>query len=306
MQVHRSVEHLPVFRKAVLTIGTFDGVHTGHRKIIDALKEQGKSIDGETVIITFDPHPRKIVRPDENLHLLTTLEEKITLLESAGIDHLVIVPFTLSFAQQSAEDYLKHFLVERFHPHTIIIGYDHQFGKDRKGNFRFMEEEAATFGYSLIEIPVHVLSEIAVSSTKIRNAIFESAIDKANTLLGYKFFFDGEVIYGDQLGRKLGYPTANLKYNSSDKIKLGHGVYAVYVKVRGKHKKGMMSIGNRPTITGSDERIEVHIFDWDQDIYGETIQVHVKSFLRAQEKYNSLEELIEQLHKDKQNSLEIL
>lgn len=306
MQVHRDIDHLPTFTNAVITIGTFDGVHEGHQKILSALKNEAARVKGETVLITFHPHPRKIVQPDKPLQLLNTMQEKIALLEKAGIDHLAIVPFTTAFAEQTAEEYIRDFLIRKFNPATIIIGYDHRFGKDRSGDFHLMEEKAADFGYHLLEIPKHVLDEIGVSSTKIRNAILGSDIETANKLLGYHFFFEGTVIRGDQLGRKLGYPTANLQYNDKDKIHLGHGVYAVYVDVEGERKGGMLSIGNRPTLTKSDERIEVNIFDFDRDIYDKTIRVFVKKYLRGQEKYASLDDLIQQLHRDKENSLAAL
>src|SRR4051812_38759889 len=193
MQVHHDLQNLPRFRNSVITIGTFDGVHRGHQKIIQSLKEEAAHINGETVLITFHPHPRKIVNAATSLQLINTLDEKIELLSAYGLDHLVIVPFTESFAQQSAEDYIKNFLIEKFHPHTIIIGYDHRFGHDRQGNFRLLEQKATHFGYSLIEIPKHLLNEIAVSSTKIRTALHESQVEKANDLLGYPFFFSGLV-----------------------------------------------------------------------------------------------------------------
>lgn len=306
MQVHRHIGQLPAFTNAVITIGTFDGVHEGHRKIIRALKEEAERVKGETVLITFQPHPRHIVQPGMPLQLINTLEEKTELLAGAGLHHLVIVPFTEAFAEQTAEEYISDFLIENFHPTTIIIGYDHRFGKGRLGDYRLMEDKAAEYGYHLLEIPKHVLDEIGVSSTKIRQAILSSDIDTANKLLGYAFFFEGLVIRGDQLGRKLGYPTANLAYTNKDKIHLGHGVYAVYVEVEGQQKIGMMSIGNRPTLTKSDERIEVNIFDFDKDIYGKTIRVTVKKYLRGQEKYASLDELIQQLHRDRENSLRVL
>jgi riboflavin kinase / FMN adenylyltransferase len=306
MQVHQDIDQLPSFTNAVITIGTFDGVHEGHQKILQALKKEAARVKGETVLITFHPHPRKIVQPDKPLQLLNTMQEKIALLEKAGIDHLAIVPFTTAFAEQTAEEYIRDFLIRKFHPATIIIGYDHRFGKDRSGDYHLMEEKAADYGYHLLEIPKHVLDEIGVSSTKIRNAILGSDIETANKLLGYPFFFEGTVIRGDQLGRKLGYPTANLQYNDRDKIHLGHGVYAVYVDVEGERKGGMLSIGNRPTVTKSDERIEVNIFDFDRDIYDKTIRVFVKKFLRGQEKYPSLDDLVRQLHRDKENSLAAL
>ena len=303
MQVYRTIENLPSFSNAVITIGTFDGVHEGHKKIIAALIAEAKKINGESVIITFDPHPRKIVKPDEHLQLINTLDEKIELLSQTGIDYLVVVPFTQTFADQTAEQYIEDFLINNFHPHTIIIGYDHHFGKGRKGNYKLLEEKADVFHYKLLEIPKLIVDEIGVSSTKIRNALLQSDIETANKLLGYDFFFEGRVIEGDKLGRQLGYPTANLEYTDKEKIHLGHGVYAVFVEINGTRKKGMLSIGNRPTLLNSNERIEVNIFDWNEEIYGQTIRVIVKTFLRPQEKYNSLEELIQQLDKDKEDSL---
>ena len=306
MQVHRSASQLPEFTNGVITIGTFDGVHAGHRIIINALVDEAKKIRGESIIITFDPHPRKIVNPDESLQLINTLDEKIELLSQTGIDHLVIVSFTKEFADQTAEEYIEKFLVQNFKPSTIIIGYDHHFGKGRKGNFKLLEEKANEYDFKLLEIPKHVLDEVAVSSTKIRNALLEGNVEAANKLLGYDFFFEGVVIEGDKLGRKLGYPTANLELTENDKIHLDHGVYACYVQIGSDVKKGMLSIGNRPTLLNSNERIEVNIFDFDKEIYGETIRVIVKKFLRKQEKYSSIDDLVLQLHRDKQNSLENL
>lgn len=306
MQVHRSIENLPKFTNAVITIGTFDGVHQGHKKIIDALVREARSIEGEAIIISFDPHPRKIVHPQEHLQLINTLEEKIELLGKTGIDHLVIVPFNREFADQPANEYIEKFLIQRFQPHTIIIGYDHHFGKNRQGNFMLLAEKADEYGYRLLEIPKYILNEAAVSSTKIRKALLESNVGTANGLLGYHFFFEGIVIEGDKLGRKLGYPTANLQYTDRDKIHLGHGVYAAYAIVDGHRFKGMLSIGTRPTIAHSDERVEINIFDFDREIYGDTIRVIVIEFLRGQEKYASLEELKTQLAIDKENSLAVL
>jgi riboflavin kinase / FMN adenylyltransferase len=306
MQVHRSIEDLPVFRNAVITIGTFDGVHQGHKSILTALKQQAVSVNGESVIITFHPHPRKIVKPNEPLQLINTLDEKLELLALAGIDHVVVVPFTASFSELSAEEYISDFLVNKFHPHTVIIGYDHHFGKGRTGNFQLLEKKATVYHYHLIEIPKQVLDHIDVSSTKIRNSIWNSDVETANKLLGYDFYFAGSVIRGDQLGRKLGYPTANLEYSDPEKIRLGHGVFACYVRYNQQLYKGMLSVGNRPTLTHSDERVEVNIFDFDQEIYGESLQVYVRKFLRPQVKYESLEIMVNQLHQDKKNSLAVL
>ena len=306
MQVHRSIENIPTFTNAVITIGTFDGIHTGHKKIIDALVKEAESANGESVIISFDPHPRKIVNPDEHLQLINTIDEKIELLSKTAIDHLVIIPFDKNFAEQTADEYIENFLIGKFHPHTIIIGYDHHFGKGRKGNFMLLAEKADHYGYRLLEIPKYILDEVAVSSTKIRKALLSSDIETANKLLGYEFFFEGRVIKGDQLGREIGYPTANLKYTDPNKIELGDGVYAAFAEVGEQKFKGMLSIGNRPTIQNSDKRIEVNIFDFNEDIYDQIIRVVIKKYLRAQEKYDSLEIMKEQLAKDKLKSLEIL
>jgi riboflavin kinase/FMN adenylyltransferase len=306
MQVHRSIEALPPFLNTVITIGTFDGVHQGHKKLIDALTKEAETAHGESVLITFHPHPRKIINPSEHLQLINTLDEKIELLSQTGLDHLVIIPFNKAFAEQSADQYVENFLIDKFHPHTIIIGYDHHFGKGRQGNFNFLAAKADKYGYRLLEIPKYILDEIAVSSTKIRTSLLQSDVETANKLLGYDFFSSGVVVKGDQLGRKLGYPTANLEYDDPDKIQLGDGVYAAYATIEGQTKKGMLSIGNRPTLKDSTQKVEINIFDWDKDIYGEKLRFTVKKFLRQQEKYASLEELKKQLALDKGNSLSFL
>ena len=307
MQIHRDINNLPWFTNAVITIGTFDGVHLGHRQIIDNLKEEASAAGGESVIITFHPHPRKVVSSViTGVRLINTLAERIELLEKTGIDHLVIVPFTDYFASQTAEEYIKDFLVEKFKPHTIIIGYDHRFGKERSGDYKLMEEKAVVYNYKLKEIPEHILYTIKVSSTNIRNAILQSNIDVANKFLGYDFFFEGEVFHGDKIGRTIGYPTANLKSTAEEKIALGDGIYAVYTIVEGKTYKGMMSIGFRPTVNGKVRVTEVNIFDFAKEIYGKTIRVIVKKYLRSEVKFDGLEALKIQLHKDKEDSLACL
>ena len=308
MQVHYSIDLLPIFRNAVITIGTFDGVHMGHRQIIDKLKEEAQNINGETVIITFHPHPRKIVAGASGIPLINTLDEKIELLEKLGIDHLVVVPFTEAFSSQSAEDYIGDFLIRKFQPHTIIIGYDHRFGRERKGNYLLLEEMAPVYNYRLTEIPKHVLDQIAISSTRIREALLIGKIEIADKLLGYEFFFNGEVVHGDKLGRQLGYPTANLHVKDEEKIIPGNGIYAVYAELTGTNlkMKGMMSIGIRPTVGGTKKVIEVNIFDFDKDIYGESIRVYVKKYLRPEVKFDGLEALVKQIDLDKEESLKVL
>jgi riboflavin kinase / FMN adenylyltransferase len=316
MKAYRDIDQLPPFRNPVITIGTFDGVHQGHRQIIEHLQQEAKKINGETVIITFHPHPRKVVSSAIlGIRLINTLGEKIELLEKTGIDHLAIVPFTEVFANQPAEDYVHNFLIEKFHPHTIIIGYDHRFGRDRQGDYRLLEKMSTSYNYVLKEIPKHMLDEIAISSTNIREAIIHGDIETANKLLGYDFFFEGIVVDGDKLGRKLGYPTANLKLTDEEKIHLGDGIYAVYVEFpvnmkfqsfNSKVFKGMMSIGFRPTVDAKKRVIEVNIFDFDKDIYGDTIRVYVKKYLRAEIKFNNLDDLVRQIGQDKVESLKYL
>jgi riboflavin kinase / FMN adenylyltransferase len=309
MQVHYDIENLPVFKNAVITIGTFDGVHMGHRQIINKLNAHAQAINGETVIVTFHPHPRKVVSsPILGIRLINTMDEKIELLTALGINHLVVVPFTDAFANQSADEYVKNFLVEKFKPHTIIIGYDHRFGRDRLGDYRLLERKAKEFSYELKEIPKHILDDISISSTNIREAILHNDISTAHKLLGYEFFFSGVVVHGDKLGRKLGYPTANLQVTDPEKITPGNGIYAVYVQTQGSSQKlkGMMSIGFRPTVDGKKRVIEVNIFDFDKEIYGETIKVFVKKYLRDEIKFDSLDALVKQIDNDKVQSLTVL
>jgi riboflavin kinase/FMN adenylyltransferase len=310
MQVHRELaEVLPRFNKAVVTIGTFDGVHLGHRQIIAQLKEEAMRIGGETVIITFHPHPRKIVSSvPGDVKLLTTLEEKTNLLEAAGIDHLVVVPFDHVFASQTAEQYVEDFLYRYFRPHTVIIGYDHRFGKGRVGDYHLMEQYGKQLGFEVKEIPEQVLHKVVISSTRIRQALNENEIAAANEFLGYPYFFSGTVIEGNKLGRTIGYPTANLHVANEEKLIPGNGVYAVTVLIRGESPalKGMMNIGVRPTVDGSSRVIEVNIFDFDRDIYGKTLQVQLHHYLRGEVKFNGLEALQQQLLKDRTASVELL
>jgi len=326
MQVHRDIDNLPLFHNAVVTIGTFDGVHVGHRQIINKLKVEAIKVNGESVIITFHPHPRKVISSAIlGVRLINTLEEKIEVLAGLGIDHLVIVPFTDAFANQPAEEYIRDFLFEKFHPDTVIIGYDHRFGRERLGDYKLLEKMAPQFGFKIEEISKHILEEIAISSTNIREAVLHNDIEMANRLLGYTFFFEGEVVHGNKLGRQLGYPTANLKIHDSEKIIPGDGIYAVYASikkgmqneeatmdevnsfpVKDAQYQGMMSIGFRPTVDGKKRVIEVNVFDFNKDIYEKTMRVYVKKFLRVEVKFNTLEELVKQIDQDKIDSLQVL
>ncbi len=321
MQVHRDINNLPFFKNAAITIGTFDGVHSGHLQIINQLKKEAHKNNGETVIITFDPHPRMILSRQNNqppIQLLNTLPEKIELLNKQGIDHLVIVPFTLEFSNQSADEYICDFLVSKFKPKTIIIGYDHRFGKDRAGDYKLMEKYQQTFNYEVKEIPQHVLHHVIISSTKIRQALKDGDITTANECLGYDYFFEGKVIKGNQLGRTLGYPTANLQINNKNKLVPADGIYAVSVSigrepsnsnagfVAQSNHLGMLSTGWRPTIGDNKKMIEVNIFDFDEDIYDRDLRVYIKQFMRKELKFNNLDELKEQIAIDEINAKRIL
>jgi riboflavin kinase / FMN adenylyltransferase len=306
MLVYRNIDLLPHFQNAVLTIGTFDGVHAGHQQVIGQLKKQAGEVQGETVIITFHPHPRTIVKAASGIRLINTLDEKIELLSGKGIDHLVIVPFTEKFAQLTAEEYISEFLIRYFKPHTLIIGYDHHFGKGRTGNYELLKQQADKHHYRLLEIPAHVLDSISVSSTRIREAITEGNMEIANHLLGYIYFFSGEVIEGNKLGRTIGFPTANLVVAEESKLIPGDGVYAVDVSVSDepdRKYRGMMNIGFRPTVDGTKKMIEVNIFDFERMIYGKTLKVFVKKFLRPEQKFSGLEALKAQLAEDRENSM---
>ena len=310
MQVHRDINNLPLFKNAVITIGTFDGVHTGHSQIIKQLNEEAKKIDGESVIITFDPHPRMVISSGKaEIKLLNTLDEKIELLKKKGIDHLVVVEFTKQFSEASAEAYIKDFLTAKFHPHIIIIGYDHHFGNERKGNYKLLEAFADECNFVVKEIPEHVLNEVAISSTKIREALLHCDIETANKYLGYDYFFEGQVVEGNKIGRTIGYPTANLELNDNNKLVPGNGIYAVQVEISSAESycfRGMMSIGIRPTIGNSNRTIEVNIFDIDKDIYGDTIRVYVHKYLREEKKFTDLEELKNAITQDKIETLKYL
>jgi riboflavin kinase/FMN adenylyltransferase len=302
MLVYRNIDLIPLFRNAILTIGTFDGVHTGHQQVIAQMKKRAVEVEGETVIITFDPHPRTVVKAAEGIRLINTLDEKIELLSGKGIDHLVIFPFTEAFAQLSPADYISQFLIRYFQPHTLIIGYDHHFGKGRSGNYELLRQQSTIYHYHLQEILAHLLNSISVSSTRIREAIGEGDMETANHLLGYTFFFSGEVIEENKLGRTLGYPTANLAVLEKSKLIPGDGVYAVEVSVSDEPNKiyrAMMNIGFRPTVDGTKRMIEVNIFNFDRMIYGRTLKVFVKKFLRPEKKFESLDALKEQLALDK-------
>ena len=304
MKIHRDLENFRA-KNPVVTIGTFDGVHLGHRKIISRLQELARAVDGESVIFTFDPHPRKVVAPSEtNLRLLTSLDEKISLFERAGIDHLVVYPFTLEFAQLSYEQFVEQILVGKIHTKSLVVGYDHKFGKGRAGDFDLLKSCADRLGFQIEKLDVLLINESNVSSTKIREAIQLGDFETANAYLGYQFTLHGIVVEGQKIGRTINYPTANVDTSDPDKIIPGYGVYAVRVSVRNQEYRGMLNIGSRPTVNhNADHRtVEVNILDFDDDIYGEPIEVVFYHKLREEQKFASLDALKEQLAKDRVNT----
>ena len=305
MKVHRDLNNFNA-HNPVLTIGTFDGVHLGHRKIISRLHDLAASIDGESVIFTFDPHPRKVVAPSEtNLRLLTTLDEKIALFEEAGIDHLIVYPFTPEFAKLTYEEFVEQILVGQIHVKSLVVGYDHKFGKGRQGDFDLLKSCADRLDFQIEKLDVLLVNESNVSSTKIREAIQVGDFETANAYLGYPFTIHGMVVEGQRLGRTIGYPTANIDAMDPDKIIPGYGVYAVRVTVRNQTYTGMLNIGSRPTVNhNADHRtVEVNLFDFSDDIYGEPVEVVFYHKLREEQKFASLDALKEQLSQDRINTI---
>ena len=315
MKVYNDIKNLPAFIRPVLTIGTFDGVHQGHQQILQQLLKEAKAIDGTAVVITFFPHPKQVVAGQANaqnqsnqpIKLLTSPQEKYELLHKQGIEHIVVVPFDHAFAQQSASEYIKQFLVGLFRPHTIIIGYDHRFGNNREGDYKLLEAEAIKEGFVVKEIPEHILKNVTISSTKIRTALLTGDIQTAASYLGYPYFFSGRVVKGNQLGRTIGYPTANIQMEDNLKLIPADGVYAVTVAINSSHLlffQGMMNIGLRPTIDGTTRVIEVNIFNLDADIYGQELTITVSKYLRGEIKFSGLDALKQQLGWDKEEALQ--
>ena len=301
MKIYHDIKDFTSVDNAIVTIGTFDGVHQGHRKIISRIIELAKETSGESVILTFFPHPRMILHPeDQSIKLITTIAEKAELLENLGLNHLIITPFSRDFSNQTAEEYIKDILVENIGTKKIVIGYDHRFGKDRMGGLEDLQHLSTVYGYDVIEIPEHDINDVAISSTRIREAILKGDVDLANQFLGYPFFINGNVIKGDQLGRQLGYPTANLLIEEKYKLIPGDGIYAVLVTVSNVTYKGMAYIGHRPTINGMSRNIEVNIFEFEDDIYNQHIRMQFLHFVRGDIKFAGLDELVVQLGKDEQ------
>jgi len=292
MRIFQGTQHLPDFKNTVLTIGTFDGVHLGHQKLIQEVIGKAEQYGGESLLITFHPHPRSILNPSDNrLRLLHSLSEKSVKLAEEGLQNLVVVPFTQEFSSQSAEEYVRNFLVACFRPRLLVIGYDHRFGRNREGDITLLNQLAAEFGFEVEEIPRETIDEIGVSSTKIRNALLERNVGLANELLGYPYSVSGTVVKGFQRGRQMGYPTANIKASDPSKLIPGTGIYAVEVELQGKTLKGMLSVGYNPTFGDTDISIEVNILDFNEDIYDQHLCIRFLYFVRTEQKFSGMEEL---------------
>lgn len=308
MKIHNGIENLTPLKHAVVTSGTFDGVHFGHQKILKRVFEAAKREKGESVVITFWPHPRLILYPNhgDGLKLLNTFEEKAKLIEQQGIDHLVTIPFTKEFSQLTSQEFIQQILIEKIGTKHLIIGYDHKFGKNREGSFDYLMANSQKFGFEIEEIPRQDLEDVGVSSTLIRKNLEQGKVEISNTYLGRLYCTSGTVIHGDALGRKIGFPTANIQLNNPHKLIPADGVYVVKSVIKGKTHNGMVNIGYRPTVDGQMHTIEAHIFDFNETIYDENIEIQFVKMLRKEVKFNNIDELKTQLTKDKELAIEIL
>lgn len=299
MKIYHNIEEFEGVENPIVTIGTFDGVHVGHQKIISRMKELAKKLNGETVLITFYPHPRLVIHPDsKNLKFINTQDRKIKLLEKVGIDHLIVIKFTHEFSKQTSANFIQSYLVEKIKTRKLIIGYDHHFGKNRIGDFNTLYDLGKKHGFEVEKIPAQDVKNIAVSSSKIRKALTEGKIKKANSLLGYEYSITGIVVGGQKIGRKIGFPTANIEQSDEYKLITANGVYACRVEYNGRMYQGMGNIGVRPTINNGSLTIEVNIFDFDIEIYDEEITIYFVDRIRDEEKFGNLDLLKEQLTKD--------
>jgi len=306
LKTHFSVYKFTALKKTIITIGTFDGVHVGHKSILDKMKNATLENLYESVVLTFFPHPRMVLQQDSSIKLLNTIDEKATLLEKFGIDNLIIHPFDEAFSNLSAEEFIKEILVNKLNIHKIIIGHDHRFGKNRTANIDDLILFGKKYGFEVEQIGAKEIDEIAISSTKIRKALLEGNIKLANQYLGYPYFISGKVVEGKKIGRTIGFPTANIQINESYKLLPKNGVYIVSSKIKNIDYFGMMNIGNNPTLGDNEQSIEIHFFDLKEDIYNENLQISFLENIRNEHKFNSITELQAQLENDKLFSLEFI
>lgn len=307
MKVYRSLDELPQINNAIVTQGTFDGVHAAHKVILNRLKQIAQQRNGETVVITFDPHPRMVLFPDDHgLKLLHTLNEKIESLAHEGIDHLVIIPFTKEFSRLTSMQFIRDIMVNKIGTKVLVIGYNHRFGKNREGSFEHLKEYSGLYGFEVEEIPEQDIDEVSVSSTQIRKALEGGEVTQAAKYLEKNYHITGTVIKGNQLGRTIGFPTANINVADANKQIPANGVYAVKVFINSRIVLGMLNSGVRPTVDGLTHAVEVHLFDFNEDIYGQELKVEFVDKLRNEIKFENLLALTNQLEKDKLHALAIL
>jgi len=303
LKVYQSLAEFNPLDCAVATTGTFDGVHLGHKKILGQLVQMAHKVGGESVLLTFSPHPRLVLQPDTELKLLTSLEEKIGLLEQTGLDHVIIHPFTKEFSRTPSLEFVREILVNQIGVKQLVIGYDHHFGRNREGSFDHLKEFGPIYGFDVEEIPALDIDEVNISSTKIRSALTEGDVELAATYLGHPYIIGGEVIKGDQIGRTIGFPTANLDINFQHKLIPADGVYAGYVRLNGEHHKAMANIGRRPTVGSTRRSVEIHLLDFEGDLYGQHLHFAVGHRLRDVMNFNGLDALKTQLTLDKEDAL---
>lgn len=306
LKLFHSINDFHSTKKTILTLGTFDGVHIGHKKILERINQNTENGKYESLVLTFFPHPRMVLQEKSEIKLLNTISEKSKLLEETGIENLVIHPFNESFSRLTAEEFVHSILVDQFHIQKIIIGHDHRFGRNRTANIDDLIAFGAEYGFEVEQISAQEIQDVSVSSTKIRKALNEGNMDLANDYLGYAYFLSGEVVKGKQLGRTIGFPTANIQIEEDYKLIPKNGVYAVKAIIGQKEVFGMMNIGFNPTVNGEKQTIEVNLFDFDADIYGEKIEVSLLHYLRDEQKFGSVDLLKAQLNQDKINALDFI
>ncbi|MCF8234089.1 MAG: bifunctional riboflavin kinase/FAD synthetase [Bacteroidales bacterium] len=307
MKIYLGIEAFEGVDNPVVTVGTFDGVHRGHQKIIERMKTIARKTNGQTVLVTFYPHPRLVIHPDSSsLKFINTQKKKLALLEKTGVEHLIIIPFTREFSKTTSTGFIRQYVVDKIHAKYLIIGYDHHFGRNRLGDFSILYDLGKELGFEVERVPAQNVNNINVSSTKIRKALEEGKVAKANQLLGYEYSITGTVVKGERIGRKIGFPTSNIELEDKYKLITARGVYACRVEYNGNIYKGMGNIGVRPTIDHGEQAIEVHIFGFNQEIYGEEITIYFVERIRDEIKFGNLELLRQQLLKDREKVNEIL
>lgn len=306
LKLFESINEFQSTKKTILTLGTFDGVHIGHKKILERLTQNTENGKYESLVLTFFPHPRMVLQEKSEIKLLNTISEKSKLLEKSGIENLVIHPFNESFSRLTAEEFVHSILVNQFHIQKIIIGHDHRFGRNRTANIDNLIAFGAEYGFEVEQISAQEIQDVSVSSTKIRKALQDGNMSLANEYLGYAYFLTGEVVKGKQLGRTIGFPTANIQIKEDYKLIPKNGVYVVKTFIGQKEVFGMMNIGFNPTVNGQKQTIEVNLFDFDANIYGEKLEISLLKYLREEQKFGSVDLLKEQLNQDKKTALEFI